>query len=105
MRNRTRAPRDTAAAAATLVAVCRSIIGWVRAGYPDDAPRTGYSPLVALTGPIALTPRQTGHVLAQLHGHPTDTADIEVAITKTTDRLPTNYQVRTVVRALRSDRN
>ena len=82
-----------------MVAVFRSIIGWVRAGYPDESP--GYSPLVALTGPVALTPRQTRHVLAQLHGHPTDTAGIEVAITKATDRLPTNYQVRTVVRALR----
>jgi hypothetical protein len=32
----------------------RSIIDWFRAGYPDEAPSTGYSPLLALNGPIGL---------------------------------------------------
>ena len=27
-----------------------SIINWLRAGYPDDAPHIGYSPLLALNG-------------------------------------------------------
>jgi hypothetical protein len=35
-----------------------SIINWLRAGYPDDAPRTGYSPLLALNGPISLSDKQ-----------------------------------------------
>lgn len=79
-----------------------SVLRWLRANYPDDGPRTGYSPLMALTGPVALTPQQTRRVLEQLGGGPTDTADIEVAITKATDRLPTRNQVRTVARALHS---
>jgi hypothetical protein len=32
----------------------RSIIDWFRVGYPDEAPSTGYSPLLALNGPIGL---------------------------------------------------
>jgi hypothetical protein len=36
----------------------RSIIDWFRAGYPDEAPSTGYSPLLALNGPVGLSRRQ-----------------------------------------------
>ena len=43
----------------------RSIIDWLRAGYPDEAPRTGYSPLLALNGPIALSARQTEQIVAE----------------------------------------
>ena len=44
--------------------VFRSIIEWFRAGYPDEAPRTGHSPLLALNGPIALTPGQTAQIVS-----------------------------------------
>jgi hypothetical protein len=40
-----------------------SIINWLRAGYPDDAPRTGYCPLLALNGPISLSDKQTQAVV------------------------------------------
>jgi hypothetical protein len=33
----------------------RSIIDWLRAGYPDEAPSTGYSPLPALNAPVGLS--------------------------------------------------
>ena len=73
-----------------------SVIGWLRAGYPDEAPATGYSRLLALHGPIALTPRQIDHIIGDL----ADITGIGVAITKTTDRLPTENQIRTAVRLL-----
>jgi Protein of unknown function (DUF3349) len=116
MRNRTRTtPRPPAArpvAAPTpakrgalprLVSAVQSVLGWLRAGYPDDAPRTGHSPLLALNGPLALTPHQTEHVIAELDGG-TDTSDIEVAITKATDRLPTKTQIHAIQQALRHRR-
>ena len=81
-------------------AAFRSVIDWLRAGYPDEAPPTGYSPLLALTGPMSLTPRQTRHIVDELDGTPADTTDIEVAITKVTDRLPTQTQTRAVASAL-----
>lgn len=85
---------------ARLGAGLRSVVDWLRAGYPDEAPATGYSPLMALNGPVALTPKQRGHVLAELQGEPSDIVDIGVAITKATDRLPTVHQVRAVARTL-----
>ena len=77
-----------------------SIIDWLRAGYPDDAPRTGYSPLLALNGPLALSTRQTAHITGQLGDGAADSIDIGVAITNTTNRLPTETQTRTVTHAL-----
>ena len=78
----------------------RSIINWLRAGYPDEAPHAGYSPLLALNGPIALSARQTEQIVAELGESPTDSIDIGVAITKATKRLPTEAQTRTIRRAL-----
>jgi hypothetical protein len=80
-----------------------SIIEWLRTGYPDEAPRTGYSPLLALNGPIALSARQTAQIVAELDEGPTDPIDIGVTITKATNRLPTQAQTRTVARALHPD--
>jgi len=81
----------------------RSLIGWFRAGYPDEVPAMGYSALLALNGPIALTPKQIEQILGSLNGKPARVADIEVAITKATDHLPTAAQVRAVVRLLSVD--
>ena len=81
----------------------RFLIDWLRAGYPDEATGTGYSPLLALNGPIALTTRQTDQILAELGEEPTDSIDIGVAITKATKRLPTPAQTRAVSRQLRLD--
>jgi hypothetical protein len=78
----------------------RSVIDWLRAGYPDEAPSTSYSPLLALNGPLALTPRQMRHVVDELRSVSADATDIKVAITKATDRLPTQTQIRAVTTAL-----
>jgi hypothetical protein len=78
----------------------RSFIEWVRAGYPEDAPKTGYNPLIALMGPMSLTRRQTQEVLNRLQGRPTDSVSIDVAITEITGQLPNPTQTRAVVRAI-----
>jgi hypothetical protein len=78
----------------------RSVTSWIRAGYPDEAPPSGYSPLLALNGPMSLTPRQIQHIIDELEGVPTDVTHIEAAIIKITDRLPTPTQARAVAMAL-----
>lgn len=78
----------------------RSVIGWLRAGYPDDAPGQGYSPLLALNGPAALTSRHTAQIVSELGDGPADRIDIGIAITKATNRLATQAQTRAVTRAL-----
>lgn len=83
-----------------MFAIGRSIIEWVRAGYPEDAPKTAYNPLIALTGPMSLTRRQTEQVLGILRGRPTDTVSINVAITEITGQLPNPTQTRAVARAI-----
>jgi hypothetical protein len=75
-------------------------VEWLRAGYPDAAPRTGYCPLIALHGPASLTPRQVSLVTNALGAHvgePSGT-DIEAAILKITDRLPHPGQVAQIRR-------
>ncbi len=115
MRNHTRTTRpavdvapapsgQSPTARARIGRVFRSIIEWLRAGYPDEAPRTGHSPLLALNGPIALTPGQTAQIVADLGEKPTGPNDIGVAITKVTNQLPTPTQTRTVTRALDPDK-
>ncbi|MGO8963724.1 DUF3349 domain-containing protein [Mycobacterium sp.] len=92
--------RRRPSALARIAGATRSLIEWLRAGYPDDAPRTGHSPLLALNGPLALSARQTAQIVGELGDRPTDSIDIGVAITKATDRLPTQTQIRTVTHAL-----
>jgi len=77
-----------------------STIGWLRAGYPEEAPRQGYSPLLALAGPGALTRRQTTAIVAELGDGPSDAVAIAVAITKATGRLSTETETRAVAAAL-----
>jgi hypothetical protein len=77
-----------------------STIGWLRAGYPVEAPQHGYSPLLALAGPPALTGRQTSAIVAELGDRPTDAITIAVAITKAADRLPTAAETRAIASAL-----
>lgn len=80
----------------------RSLIDWVRAGYPDEAPRTGYSPLLALMGPISLTRSQLDRIVCELDARPADPVDVQVAIAKVTGRLPSQAQTRAVMHALRT---
>ena len=76
------------------------MIEWLRAGYPDEARRHGYSPLLALNGPPSLSARQTDQIVDGLSVGPSDSVDVGVAITKATNQLPTPAQTRTVTRAL-----
>lgn len=78
----------------------RTVVDWLRVGYPDEAPAQGHSPLMALNGPIALSPMQTAQVVDELGGRPSDPTDIDVAITKATGRLPRPSQAWKVSRAL-----
>src|SRR6476660_248173 len=73
-----------------------AIIEWLRAGYPDDAPSTGSSPLLALNGPLSLSARQTAQIVAKLGEEPTDSIQIEVTISFVTDPPTTETQTRTV---------
>jgi Protein of unknown function (DUF3349) len=77
-----------------------SMIAWLRAGYADEAPRTGYSPLIALNGPIALSDRETREIKTALVDGLCDTTDIAVAITRVTGRLPNPSQVHKVGKTL-----
>jgi hypothetical protein len=109
MRSHTRPHLHTANAPATprpagwrrTSAVLSSLIDWLRAGYADEAPRHGHSSLIALNGPTSLTDKQTREIADGLAPR-ADRIEVEVAITKTTDRLPTDAQVRTVRRAVQS---
>ncbi|MDR3658966.1 MAG: DUF3349 domain-containing protein [Mycobacterium sp.] len=74
---------------------------WLRAGYPDEAPAHGYSPLLALNGPMPLSARQTRQVLAHLQHQQADPVDIAVAITHVTGQLPHAGQTRAIERLLR----
>ena len=40
-----------------------STIAWLRAGYSNEAPRTGHSPLIALNGPVGLSDKQIHEVV------------------------------------------
>lgn len=85
---------------ARLAGMAESIIEWLRAGYPDDAPGQGYSPLLALNGPAALTSRQAAQIVAEVGDGPADRIDIGIAITKATNQLPTQAQTHAITRAL-----
>jgi hypothetical protein len=86
--------------AARARAILNSAVDWLRASYPDEAPTTGYSPLIALSGPASLTEKQRKRAVIELGDATISPTDIEVAITKATNRLPTPGQVRAVTQAL-----
>jgi Protein of unknown function (DUF3349) len=75
-------------------------VDWMRADYPDAAPRTGHCALLALHGPPPLTRHQVSQVIDALEaptGALTDT-DIQTTIIRVTDRLPNPSQVAQVRR-------
>jgi hypothetical protein len=51
---------------------------------------------------MSLSQRQTQQITAELGDQPAGPLEIRVAITKTTDRLPTEAQMRKIVRELES---
>lgn len=79
--------------------VLRSVIDWLRRGYPDGVPESDYIPLVAL-----LRRRLTDEEVRQLAkevpvsaDRPLTTTDIEVMITKVTDEMPSEQDLRRVL--------
>lgn len=78
----------------------RAIVDWLRAGYPDEAPIHGHSPLMALYGPVALSQSQTDQVINEVGVRPADPLAIDIAITRATNRLPTPQQIAKIVRRL-----
>ncbi|GAB5904106.1 hypothetical protein BKG83_06015 [Mycobacteroides chelonae] len=76
---------------------------WVRGGYDQDAPRLGFSPLIALNGPVSLTGGQLDQVVRNFrtcgNTHP-DPVDVRVAICTVTGTLPSPSQVAAVLHAL-----
>lgn len=89
-------------ASVPLVRRLRAVRDWFRAGYPNEAPALGYSPLMALAGPPSLTPKQTQQVIEHLVDHPADPVEVAVAITGVTGRLPHPGQRRTIEQLLRA---
>lgn len=77
------------------------LIGWLRVGYPSDTPTQGHSPLLALNGPLTLTAGQFLRAINEIDCCAPSATDIEVAITKATNQMPTPAQVGEVSRALK----
>ena len=75
-----------------------SIVGWLRAGYPDGIPVADYIPLVALLS-RRLTPEEVQAVAAELRSSGqlrVDNVDIGTVITRVTDELPREEDVARV---------
>jgi len=75
-----------------------SIVGWLRAGYPEGVPQTDYIPLFALLA-SQLTEDEVRAVateLADTSGDPTSSQAIRDAITAVTDGEPSDADVARV---------
>lgn len=77
----------------------RAVVDWLRAGYSADAPREGHCALIALAGPVSLSDSEIDRAMAESPPR-ADDVDIQMAITKVTDHLPTRGQVQQVRRVL-----
>lgn len=75
--------------------ILASIIGWLRAGYPNGVPESDYIPLVAVLA-RRLSSTEVRQIAAELRRQgvlPAENADIGVLITKQTDELPREEDV------------
>lgn len=75
-----------------------SILGWLRAGYPDGVPEQDYVPLLALLA-RRLSPEEVRAVARTVMGAPAadlDDIEIGVQITRITDELPREEDVNRV---------
>jgi hypothetical protein len=82
----------------TVPSFLTSIIGWLRAGYPDGVPAADYIPLVALLS-RRLSSDEVRHVARQLcvtGEQPIDNVDIGTVITKVTNEMPREEDVARV---------
>lgn len=81
-----------------LPAFLNSIIGWLRAGYPDGVPESDYIPLIAVLA-RRLSVDEVQLVAAELASGgdlPIENADIGVWITKLTNELPREEDITRV---------
>jgi hypothetical protein len=72
-----------------------SVIGWLRAGYPNGVPENDYVPLFALLS-RRLSEDEVKTIATQLIEEgclPIDKADIQVLITNITDEMPLETDV------------
>ena len=79
-----------------------SIVAFVRAGYPNGMPTTGYVPLAALSRRRPSNDEIsaiTSELTAQ-RDRPISTADVGVAITRITDAMPSQDDIARVKRRL-----
>jgi hypothetical protein len=75
-----------------------SIVGWLRAGYPDGIPEADYIPLMAVLA-RRLSPDEVRAVTGELTRSgqlPIDNVDIGTVITKITNELPSEADVTRV---------
>lgn len=75
-----------------------SILGWLRAGYPNGVPEQDYIPLIALLR-RRLSDEEVHAVtdaLVEQFPPPIDKIDIQVLITKVTDEMPIESDVERV---------
>lgn len=75
-----------------------SVVGWLKAGYPNGVPEADYIPLLAVLT-RRLTADEVRAVAAQLMRDgqlPVDDIDIATMITKVSDELPREEDVRRV---------
>lgn len=74
----------------------RSILDWLREGYPAGVPPRDYIPLLALLR-RRLTEEEVRDIASQIASQDRiDTSEIGVQITKITDALPSNEDVSRV---------
>ena len=85
----------------TLPPVLSSLVGWLRAGYPQGVPERDYIPLLALLA-RRLTSEEVAAVATELErqGDPIDNIDIGTLITRVTNELPRREDVDRVRKQL-----
>jgi hypothetical protein len=85
----------------TLPPVLSSLVGWLRAGYPQGVPERDYIPLLALLA-RRLTSDEVAAVATELtrQGDSIDNIDIGTLITRVTNELPRNEDVDRVRKQL-----
>lgn len=79
--------------------VLRSIVDWLRRGYPEGVPESDYIPLVALLR-RRLTDQEVQEIAAEVlyaPDHPVDRTDIQVMITEITDEMPSEVDLQRVL--------
>lgn len=77
-----------------LSTILASVVGWLRAGYPEQAPRQGYVPLLALA-PARLSEADVDAIADELirAGRPVSVDAIRAAITARSQSQPLDSDV------------